>query len=118
MSEPLADLLVQRGWINAEDRAFIEKQLERKLAKHQHDPRVTLNAITRGDTGDALKELDDADINQSLSSWPSSGPVLVETIIETPADSSLSNSRYTWLNEVGKGGLGKVWLARDNDLAR
>ncbi|MDA1052842.1 MAG: serine/threonine protein kinase [Planctomycetota bacterium] len=27
-------------------------------------------------------------------------------------------ARYTWISEVGAGGLGKVWLARDNDLAR
>ncbi|HQX50084.1 MAG TPA: protein kinase, partial [Planctomycetaceae bacterium] len=116
-SQSLADLLVRRGWISAEDRAFIEKQLERKLAKHQDDPRVTLNAVTRGDVCDALKALADADINQSLSSWPAGGPVLVESVGESSTDSS-AKSRYTWLSEVGKGGLGKVWLARDNYLAR
>ncbi len=119
-SKPLADLLVERGWITAEDRGFVEKQLERKLAKHQNDPRVTLNAITRGDVCDAIKEIDDSDIQQSLSSWPSSGPVLVESIDKTMTldPSLLPKSRYTWVSEVGKGGLGKIWLARDNDLAR
>ncbi len=119
-SKPLADLLVERGWITTEDRGFVEKQLARKLAKHQHDPRVTLNAVTRGDVCDAIQEIDDPDIQQSLSSWPSSRPVLIETIGETLTDdpSLLPKSRYTWLSEVGKGGLGKVWLARDNDLAR
>ena len=117
-TQPLADLLVQRGWITADERGFLDKQLERKLAKHQHDPRVTLNAVTRGDVCDALKELEDSDINRSLSSWPTGGPVLVEAIGEPSPDSPQPASRYTWLSEVGKGGLGKVWLARDNDLVR
>lgn len=117
-SKPIADLLVERGWITAEDRGFVEKQLERKLAKHQNDLRVTLNSVVRGDVCDAIKEVDDSDIQQSLSSWPSSGPVLIETIGETHIESEQPKSRYTWISEVGKGGLGRVWLAKDNDLAR
>lgn len=30
----------------------------------------------------------------------------------------MTTERYTLIREVGEGGLGKVWLARDNDLAR
>jgi len=117
-SKPLADLLVERGWLSATDREFVQGLLERKLARHQHDARLTLNAIAPGDVCDALREVDDSDIRQSLSSWPSAGPVLLETIGETRSETDQSKSRYTWVSEVGHGGLGKVWLARDNDLAR
>ena len=117
-SKPLAELLVERGWLTADDLAFVEKAVDRKLAKHQDDPRVTLNAITRGDVCDAIKEVEDSDVQKSLSSWPSAGPVLIETIGETLTQPEQPKSRYTWLSEVGKGGLGKVWLARDNELAR
>ena len=115
-SQPLADLLIARGWLTNDDRAFVEKLVDRKLAKHQHDPRVTLNSIVRGDVSDAIQEVGDADIQQSLSTWPSTAPVLVETLVQTEFDKP--KSRYTWLSEVGKGGLGKVWLAHDNDLVR
>ena len=117
-SKPLADLLVERGWLSLKNREFIDELVERKLAKHQHDPRVTLNSVVRGDVCDAIKQVEDADIQQSLSSWPLSGPVLIETIGETLGEPEQPKSRYTWVSEVGKGGLGKVWLARDNDLAR
>ena len=30
----------------------------------------------------------------------------------------MTTERYTLIREVGEGRLGKVWLARDNDLAR
>ena len=117
-SKSLAELLVARGWLTEKNREFIEELVARKLAKHQHDPRVTLNSVVRGDVCDAIKQVEDADIQQSLSSWPSSGPVLIETIGETLGEPEQPKSRYTWVSEVGKGGLGKVWLARDNDLAR
>ena len=77
--------LIDLAQLTAEDRGFVEKQLERKLAKHQHDPRVTLNSGVRGDPPRrAIKQIESAcGGQQSLSSWPSSGPVLIETIGET-----------------------------------
>ena len=117
-SRSLADLLVQRGWITPADHEFIDKLVERKLAKHHHDPRVTLNALARGDVCDAIKTVEDSDIQQSVSSWPSSGTDPMETIGETQTETERPKARYTWLNEVGKGGLGRVWLARDNDMSR
>ena len=118
-SKPLADLLVERGWVTTEHRQFLEEKAERKLDRYQNDPRVTLNSVTRGDVCDALrKEVDDSEVRQSLSSWPSDAPVLLETIGETLDESQRPKTRYTWISEVGAGGLGKVWLARDNDLSR
>jgi len=118
-SKSLADQLTERGWVTPEDRVFIEKKAARKLAKHQNDPRVTLNSVTRGDVCDALlTQVGDTDVQQSLSSWPSAAPVLIETIGQTLDESEQPKSRYTWINEVGTGGLGKVWLARDNNLSR
>src|SRR5262249_21908553 len=34
---PLADLLVERGWLTSQDRADVERLLERKLKRHRGD---------------------------------------------------------------------------------
>jgi len=43
---PLAELLVQRGWLTAEDRADVEKLFERKLRKHSGDAKASLAEVT------------------------------------------------------------------------
>ena len=44
----LAELLMERGWIGADDRDAIDRRLERKIAKHGGDVRATLQAIADG----------------------------------------------------------------------
>ena len=39
---PLADLLIEFGWITLSDKADIERLVERKLKKHGGDPRAGL----------------------------------------------------------------------------
>ncbi len=43
---PLADLLVERGWLTPEDRADVQRLLERKLKKHSGDAHASLAAVT------------------------------------------------------------------------
>src|SRR5260370_37603013 len=42
---PLADLLVERGWIEPADRAHVEYLVGRKLHKHGGDPRASPAAL-------------------------------------------------------------------------
>ena len=117
-SKLLSDLLVERGWLTPKNREFIDELVDRKLAKHQHDSRVTLNSVVRGDVCDAIQQVDDSDIRQSLGQWPASDLRLIETMVETPLSPDELLARYSWIKEIAKGGLGRVWLARDNHLAR
>src|SRR4051794_3439364 len=50
---PLADLLIERGWITEDDRREIERKIARKLRKHGGDPRATLGAVAGVDARDA-----------------------------------------------------------------
>src|SRR5262249_59950467 len=43
---PLADLLVERGWLGPEDRADVSKLLQRKLRKHGGDAQPSMVALT------------------------------------------------------------------------
>ena len=56
MGEPLADLLIERGWITADDRREIERKIERKLKKHGGDVRATLGAVAGAEVRDAIRQ--------------------------------------------------------------
>src|SRR5262249_61281403 len=51
---PLADLLVERGWLTPRDREDVERLLQRKLKKHAGDAQAGLAEATRLETRQAL----------------------------------------------------------------
>jgi hypothetical protein len=111
----LAELMAERGWLTPEDKSHVEYLLERKLQKHAGDVRAGLAAATPGEVKEALASLGDADIQHSLDGF---GPAPGGTAIQTTAFQPEGRGRYTLLNLHAKGGIGKVWLARDGDLGR
>ena len=44
---PLADLLVEHGWLSPQDRALVDSLLERKVHKHAGDAQASLAAVAR-----------------------------------------------------------------------
>src|SRR5260370_25452693 len=62
---PLADLLVQRGWLNDEDRAHVEYLLKRSLHKHAGDARRSLGGLAGPAALDVLRRFDDAVVQQT-----------------------------------------------------
>ena len=113
----LADLLVQRGWLTASDRADVEKLLQRKLTKHKGDARAGLAEVTSDPVKRSLAGLDDADVRQSLAGVttpPPQGMVLLATTAYEPE----ARDRYTLSRLHATGGIGRVWLARDAKLGR
>jgi tetratricopeptide (TPR) repeat protein/aminoglycoside phosphotransferase (APT) family kinase protein len=113
---PLADLLVERGWLSPADRGDVEKLLQRKLARHAGDARAGLAEVTTDRVRQSLAGLDDADIQQSLApATPSlAGPVQPPTTAHVPE----GRDRYTLSRLHATGGIGRVWLARDASLGR
>jgi hypothetical protein len=53
---PLADLLVQRGWLTPQGRADVERLLDRQLREHG-DPRSGLAAVTTDEVERALADV-------------------------------------------------------------
>jgi serine/threonine-protein kinase len=112
---PIADLLVEKGWISREDRKHLDYILERKLRKHGGDAQATLSGIATPEVHDALNAIADPEVRHTLSGLPpAGGRVLVSTI----GYQHESRDRYTMSRLHATGGIGQVWLAHDTDLDR
>jgi serine/threonine-protein kinase len=113
---PLADLLVQQGWLTPADRADIEKLLDRKLKKHHGDAKAGLAEVTTDQVRNSVAELADPDVRRSLAAAtpPAPGHVLLSTTAYVPE----VRERYTLSRLHAAGGIGRVWLAHDASLGR
>ncbi len=116
IDRPLADVLVERGWITDEDRRDIDRDLQRKLKKHRGDVRASLGAVAGAQARDAIRQVDHPEVRKSLLGLtPAPEYVQVPTIVPPNRQ---EGSRYTLTRPHAEGGLGKVWIARDGDLNR
>ncbi len=119
---PLADLLIERGWITPHDRGVVERLMELKLKRYGGDARMSLAAVADAPARDILKSVADSDVRQSISSLPpAAGHVLLHAMpgpAETLMKPAEERSRYTLTRLHGQGGLGRVWFAQDQTLGR
>src|SRR5262249_9300106 len=69
---PLADLLVERRWIQPEDRAHVDYLLSRKLEKYGGDARAGL-ATVPVEVRRSLAAVEDESIRRSLASPEANG---------------------------------------------
>ncbi len=112
----LADLLIERRWIRAEERDEVQRLMERKVQRRQGDVRQTLSDAAGPQLRDVMHGVGDADVEQTLSLLePVPGFVRVSETAELPQGEL---SHYTLSRVHDQGGLGRVWLAFDKSLCR
>lgn len=123
--KPLAQHLVERGWISPADRELVERLLERKLAKHSGDVQKSLGAAAEGAAsvqqavGMAIASVRDDDVQQSLVGIAEGRAGATSyTLLTTITPPREGRDRYTLTTLHAKGGIGQVWLARDSSLDR
>jgi serine/threonine protein kinase len=117
-SQPLANLFVNRGLMTDEQRTEVEKVVAHELEAHGGDPQATLAATMDGRSREAIRDATDADgmleAKLNLPPQAQSGHVVLGTL--SPTDET--RERYTLTHLHAKGGMGRVWLARDGALGR
>jgi eukaryotic-like serine/threonine-protein kinase len=111
---PLADLLIERGWIQPTDRVHVDYLLERKLKKHGGNARANLASVSN-DVKRSLAALGDADIQRSLADAPQADGLDSGATIDYVSG---LQQRYTLACLHATGGIGRIWVARDNQLGR
>jgi serine/threonine-protein kinase len=120
---PLADLLVQQGWLAAEDRADLDRLLDRQLHKHNGDAQASLAEAAGPEARGALASVHDADVDRSLARL-SGAEVSDRTAPHEPdgaaerAPAVPAAGRNVLLGEIGRGGMGAVFRGRDSELGR
>jgi serine/threonine-protein kinase len=112
---PLAELLVERGWLSVSDRSDVERLVQRKLHKHGGDARASLAEAAPDPIRRSLAVLQDPDVQQSLADLPSGNGTVVSG---TTAYQPHGRERYLLTHLHARGGIGQVWQAHDTDLDR
>jgi WD40 repeat protein len=111
-NRPFADLLVERGHLTLADSAAVEVLLEQEMNKH--DSRFpSLSANER--VGRALAALEESEAEGEPTGPPSSVP---HTAACQPGPVPSTGPRYALIRPHGSGGVGRIWVAWDQDLNR
>jgi serine/threonine-protein kinase len=111
----LSDLVIEQGWLSPDDRADVQRLLDRKLTRHGGDARASLAAVTLAETRQALDSVADVDVAYSVASFTGRRGA-DEAVATTPhANGAGRNVLY---EEIGRGGIGRVLRGRDPDLGR
>jgi eukaryotic-like serine/threonine-protein kinase len=108
-NRPLAELLVERGWITPTDRQDVERLLERKLHKHGGNAPETIPDVAGPAAGEAAQG----------EAGPSPGGLAhASTVMTTEGEPSETRARYSLCGVHAEGGLGRIYVAHDPDLNR
>ena len=115
---PIAELLIEQGWLTPDDRADVERLLARKVSKHGGDAHASLAEVAGAEARDALATVADAEVRRSVA-------VLTGTCSPaSPHDGGGggrgpdSAGRTILYEEIGRGGIGRVLRGHDPDLGR
>ena len=111
---PLIEILKRDATLTDSDMELLEAVVSRHVARHDNDVTQSLASLQATATISAdLAELADADISGSLAAAGCN-----ETITLSMGMPTSTGQRFDVLRPHARGGLGEVYVARDNELNR
>jgi serine/threonine-protein kinase len=113
---PLDEILVEQQALTPTGRAELEPLIDTHLATHGGDVRESLRALGEIGEVESLFTAPTMDIEATAFWTPGNGDSPSETMAARPALAPAS--RYHILRPHAKGGLGEVYVARDEELNR
>src|SRR5262245_30151650 len=119
---PLADLLLERGWLSAEDRDLLARMVTRHIDRHGQSPTRSLAAVAVGrELRDSLARVADPDVQASLApltATPESSQPDSSLTVPPPPAAWHGGGRFRKLRPHARGGLGEECVALDEELRR
>jgi serine/threonine-protein kinase len=133
----LGQILVKQGALREEERLLLEPVVQKHVERHEGDPQKSLAAVSSlGPVRQDLQQIADPEVHASLAATPAPNPPTPGHECPTPpaqdaAGDGLATGplraagtpacpglRYHILRPHAKGGLGEVFVARDEELGR
>jgi PAS domain S-box-containing protein len=111
---PLAEILVEQGWLLPEDRQHVDYLLQRRLQRSGGDARKSLAGMPEN-VKVALVEIGDKEVRESLGGVADHNRFTTSLQISS---STTPGDRLTRRSLHSTGGIGHVWLAYDKLLDR